>query len=163
MSNKIGYGLADITIGGVDIGSQGAAAELTFEPRHYDIEDYELGDAYDMILDSWNVQLKVTFQEEDYEKYKMAIPMLADIGTTGLQDGVVGQSARAKAKEIVVHPKKAGTSQEFDITVFKGYPTGTVVLTYGKEKRQYEVTFKALPNTSDTSIEGNYFRIGTLV
>lgn len=163
MSNKIGYGLADITIGGVNIGKQGAAAVLTFEPRYYDIEDYELGDVYDMILDSWLVELKVTFEEEDYEKYKMAMPMLADIGTTGLQDGVVGQSARAKAQEILVHPQKAGISQEFDITLFKGYPTGTVERTFGKEKRQYEVTFKALPNTSDTSIEGNYFRIGTLV
>lgn len=46
---KVGFGLADITVDGKDIGLQGDAAEFTAEPNYLEVETYELG-LYDFIL-----------------------------------------------------------------------------------------------------------------
>lgn len=55
MSNeiKVGFGLADITIDGVDVGLQGDGATFTAEPKYIDVETYEMG-LYDLYLDGWD-------------------------------------------------------------------------------------------------------------
>ncbi|MBS4207444.1 hypothetical protein [Bacillus sp. FJAT-50079] len=165
MSNeiKVGFGLADITIGGQDMGLQGDAATFTAEPQYLDVETYELG-LYDLYLDSWAVSLKVVFQEESFDKLKMALPALDEIKngatTIGLTDGKIHQRMRDKAVEIKVHPKDAGADTDYDLTIFKAFPTGAFERVYGKDVVKYEVEFKALPLTGDSSKGGNYFRIG---
>lgn len=160
---KVGFGLADIKIGGVDVGLQGDAAEFTAEPNYLDVETYELG-LYDLYLDQWDVKLKVVFQEESFDKLKMALPALKELSDTGevvgLTDGRIHQRVRDKAQEITVHPKDAGSDDSYDITIFKAFPTGAFTRVYGKEVASYEVEFIALPLTGDGSTGGNYFRIG---
>lgn len=159
---KLSYGLAEITVGGTDIGLQGGAAEFTAEPIVYDIENYEVG-LWDQVLDSWNVRLSVNFAQEDFEKLKLAIPFMQEIKQTtttiGLKDGAIGQTARALAKEIVVHPKSFGASTEGDITIFKAFPTGSFKKSYGKEASTYTVEFRGLSKTG-AKTAGEFFRIG---
>jgi|GEM_PF-5269660 len=166
MSNeiKVGFGLADITIDGVDVGLQGDGATFTAEPKYIDVETYEMG-LYDLYLDGWDVKLSVTFQDENFDKLKMALPALEEItdeldAVVGLKDGALHQRMRAKASEIVVHPRDAGVSTDSDITIFKAFPTGVFERKYGKEVVAYTVEFKALPLTGNPSQGGNFFRIG---
>ncbi|WP_391115988.1 hypothetical protein [Psychrobacillus sp. L3] len=160
---KVGFGLADIKVGGLDIGLQGDGATFTAEPNYLDVETYELG-LYDLYLDSWSVKLKVVFQEEGFEKLKMALPALQELKedgeVVGMTDGRIHQRVRDKAQEITIHPKDAGEDTDYDITVFKAYPTGAFERAYGKEVVKYEVEFIGLPRTGDGSTGGNYFRIG---
>lgn len=160
---KVGFGLADIKIGGEDIGLQGDGAVFTAEPNYLDIETYELG-LYDLYLDSWSVKLKVVFQEEGFEKLKMAIPALDELEmlseVVGLTDGRIHQRMRGKGQEITIHPKDAGNDSSSDITIYKAYPTGSFERVYGKEIVKYEVEFVALPRTGSSKAGGNYFHIG---
>lgn len=160
---KVGFGLADIKVGGEDIGLQSDAATFTAEPNYLDVETYELG-LYDLYLDSWNVRLTINLQEDGLDKLKIALPALdaltVDGEAVGLTDGKVHQRMRDKAKEITIHPREAGDSTASDITIFKAFPTGAFERVYGKEVVSYEVEFIALPVTGDSSKGGNYFRIG---
>lgn len=158
---QLSYGLADITVDGVDIGLQGGAAEFTAEPVFYEVSNYEIG-LYDMVLDTWNVRLSVSLAQEDFAKLKMALPMLEEIKesttTVGVKDGAIGQKARDLAKEIVVSPRSiTGTSG--DITIFKAFPTGAFVKGFGKEASTYTVEFRALSKTG-AKAAGEFFRIG---
>lgn len=165
MSNeiKVGFGLADITIDGKDMGLQGDGAVFTAEPIYIDVETYEMG-LYDLYLDGWDVKLAVTFQDENFDKLKMALPALEEITkngeTVGLTDGAMHQRMRDKAVEIVVHPRDAKESADSDITIYKAFPTGVFERKYGKEVVQYTVEFKALPRTGNPKMGGNFFRIG---
>jgi hypothetical protein len=166
MSNneiKVGFGLADITIDGQDMGLQGDGATFSAEPKYIEVETYEMG-IYDLYLDGWDVKLAVTFQDENFDKLKMALPALDEIKngaeTVGLTDSAMHQRMRDKAVEIIVHPRDAGESSDSDVTIFKAYPQGVFERKYGKEVAQYTVEFKALPLTGDPKKGGNFFRIG---
>lgn len=160
---KVGFGLADITIDGEKMGLQGDSAELEVTPNYLEVETYELG-IYDHYLDSWTVKLKVVFQEEGFDKLKLAMPALYELQTAGaivgLTDGAIHVRMRDKAKEIIVHPRDKGASTEYDVTIYKAFPTGTFTRVYGKETVKYEVEFMGLPLTGDGSTGGNYFCIG---
>ncbi|WP_404403799.1 hypothetical protein [Jeotgalibacillus malaysiensis] len=161
---KIPFGMAQITVNGEDVGLQGDAAVFSATPTYIDVEVYEMG-VYDKALEKWEVMLTVRFAQEDYSKFKMAMPHLEELtdvegNVTGLTDGKLMQRARDKAVEVVVHPIEAGDSKEFDVTVFKAFPVGTFERTYGKEASVYEVEFMALPRTGNINQHGNYFRIG---
>lgn len=162
---KVGFGLADIEIDGKDMGLQGDAAEFTATPNYLDVETFELG-LYDLYLDNWDVKLKVVFQEENFEKLKMAIPALQESTTggdvVGLVDGGIHKRMRGNAVEIKIHPKDAGLDTDTDITIYKAYPTGSFSRVYGKEVVKFEVEFIALPVSGDGSAGGNYFLIGEL-
>jgi hypothetical protein len=161
---KIPFGLADIKIDGKDIGLQADVATFTAEPKYIDIESYELGGVYDKYLEGWIVKLKVVFEEESYEKLKMALPVLEEVTVgiekIGLKDGRLHQRIRDKAKEIKIHPRGVGNDKQFDVTIFKAYPVGQWERKYGKEKVKFEVEFEVLPNTGDSSKGGNFFLIG---
>jgi hypothetical protein len=162
---NLGFGLADIKVGGVDIGSQGDSAEFSAEPVYLDIESYENG-LYDRYLEKWNVKLKVVMEEESYEKLQMALPVLeqVEVGNplelVGLKDGGAHQRVRSKAKEVSVHPRGNGTDASYDITIYMAYPTGVFKRTYGKELTKYEIEFTAFPKTGQSKNSGNYFLIG---
>lgn len=169
---KFPFGMADILINGKAVGLQGDAAVFTATPNYIDIENYEIGGKWDKYLENWDVKLKVSFAEEDYEKYKIALPHLveeiddATMGedgqmgkVVGLTDGGQGLSARDSAFEITVHPRERKDT-DLDITIFKAFPVGTFERKYGKEVSRFEVEFEAYPLTMDVTKEGNYYRIG---
>ncbi|WP_416147894.1 hypothetical protein ACM26V_16825 [Salipaludibacillus sp. HK11] len=166
MSNeiKVGFGLADITVDGQDVGLQGDGAVFTAEPKMLEIETYELG-TWDYYLEGWDVKLKVSFQEENFAKLKMALPALDDVkdgtDTVGLQDGRLHQRMRDKAVEILVHPRSAEVGDtSMDIKIFKAIPVGAFERSFSKDVVSYEVEFHALPLTGDLSKGGNFFLIG---
>ncbi|WP_286231317.1 hypothetical protein [Neobacillus mesonae] len=160
---NVPFGMADITVEGESIGLQADAATFTAEPKYVDIETYELG-LYDKYLEGWDVKVKVVFQEESYEKLKIALPVLEEVTTgsekIGLKDGRLHQRVRDKGKEIKIHPRDAGLSKEFDVTIFKAYPVGVFERKYGKETSKFEVEFVGLPMTGDSTKGGNFFLIG---
>ncbi len=157
-------GLADILIGGEEVGLQGDAAVFTATPKYIEMESFEAGGVVDYYLEGWEVKLKVVLEESNFEKMKLALPALkeskAGSNVVGLTDGGTHQRMRGKAKEITIHPRSAGSSEDSDITIFKAFPTGTYERSFGKEVVKYEVEFNALPLTSDFKKGGNYFRIG---
>lgn len=161
---KVGFGLADIKIDGEDMGLQGDAATFSAEPVYLDVETYEVG-LWDLYLDSWDVKLTVNFQQEDFDKLKLALPALDELKdeegkTVGMTDSALHQRMRNRAKEITVHAKDAGADTSYDITIFKAFPTGAFERVYGKEVVTYEVEFIGLPVHGDSAQGGRYFRIG---
>jgi hypothetical protein len=163
---ELGFGLADILVGGEDIGSQGDAAVLSIEPVYLDVESYEAG-LVDLYLEKWNVKLKVVMEDTSYEKLQIALPALEewdDQGVIrGLRDSGAHQLVSSKAKEITIHPRAKGTDKSTDVTIYKAYPTGVLERTYGKEVTKFEVEFMAFPKTSNSKDPGNYFLIGAPV
>lgn len=148
------FGLADITWGGVKIPTLADKSTLTIAPEYIDINSYEMGGVVDKLAKSYKVTLEVVFQEETPEIISMCIPL------TGGQDSAVGESLRAKAKELVIHPRKYA-DDSFDVTVFKAISTGSYERVYGLEQGQIKVTFEGLVrDNAEAGKPGNYFRIG---
>lgn len=165
MSNeiKVGFGLADVTVDGKDMGLQGDAATFTAEPIMLEVDTYEAG-VWDYYIDGWDVSLSVTFQDENFEKLKMALPTLDELKengeVVGLTDGGMHQRIRNRAVEVKVHPRDAGDDTSTDVTIFKAVPVGVFERVYGKEVAGYQVEFKGLPVSGDVTKGGNFFRIG---
>jgi hypothetical protein len=162
---ELGFGLADIIVDSVDIGSQGDKAVLSIEPNYLDVESYENG-LWDKYLEKWTVKLKVVLEDTSFDKLKVALPALDEVkdaqsAVIGLQDGGAHQLVRAKAKQLTIHPRAKGTDKSTDVTIYLAYPTGVLERTYGKEVTKYEVEFMAFPKTSNSKDPGNYFLIGT--
>lgn len=164
-SKSITYGTSEVTYGGVAVPNMADAATLSIAPQFIDISLYEIQN-YDAVVEDYTVEVTLTFDEESYEGYKLAIAGVEEnidsVSSTvvGLQDGKTMESLRATAQELVIHPKKHGTSTDYDITVHMAIPTGTVERSYAKDKTQYQVTFRGLHKTGDPTVAGNYFRIG---
>lgn len=164
-SKSITYGTSEVTYGGVAVPNMADAAVLNITPQIIDIPLYEIQN-YDAVVEDYNVEVTLTFDEESYEGYKLAIANLEENldSTTsevvGLTDGATMKSLRATAQELIIHPKKHDTSTDYDITVFMASPVGTLERTYAKDKTQYQVTFRGFHKTGDPSQAGNYFRIG---
>lgn len=164
MSNeiKVGFGLADITIDDKDMGLQGDAAVFTAEPIMLEVDTFEAG-IWDYYIDGWNVTLSVTFQDENFEKLKMALPTLDEIEVNGevvgLTDSGMHQRIRNRAVEVNVHPRDAEDTST-DVTIFKAVPVGVFERTYGKETAGYQVEFRGLPVSGNVTKGGNFFRIG---
>lgn len=154
------FGMADITWGGEKLPTLGDAAVLKIEPEFIDIESYELGGTYDRIAKSWKVSLEVVFEEETAKVITMAIPVESLGASAGYTDGALGMSLRAKAQELVLHPRNM-TDTSMDVTVFKAVPTGSYERRYGLEQGKVAVTFTAmLKDGAEAGKAGNYFRIG---
>lgn len=149
------FGLADITWGGVKIPTLADKSTLTIAPEYIDINSYEMGGVVDKLAKSYKVTLEVVFQEETPEIISMCIPL------NNGQDSAVGESLRAKAKELVIHPRKYGDDKSYDVTVFKAISTGSYERVYGLEQGQIKVTFEGLVrDNAEAGKPGNYFRIG---
>lgn len=158
---ELGFGLADILVDNIDIGSQGDAAVLSIEPIYLDVESYENG-LWDKYLEKWEVKLKVVLEDTAFDKLKIALPALDDQGVVGgLQDGGAHQLVRSKAKKVTIHPRGKGADTSTDVTIHMAYPTGVFERTFGKETTKYEVEFMGFPKTANSKDPGNYFLIGT--
>jgi hypothetical protein len=169
---RLTIGQAKITVDGDELNvHQADAAVFTAEPELIDVDLYDLV-AYDKIVNGWKVEVKLVFDDENYEGFKLALAGVKEITdtdsetgqttTTGLTDSPSLKSLRQTAKEIVIHPADLpSTDQRFDITIFKAVPTGSFERTYGKEQSSYEVTLTGLARTADATQASNYFRIGT--
>lgn len=160
MAQKYIFGLADITWGEEAIPVQGDAAVLNIEPVMTEIKSYELGGVVDKIITSWNISLEVALEEETADVFSMALPVSTD--TQGnLIDAAMGESLRAKAKALKIHPRSAGAIKDFDILIFKAAPSGTLERRYGLEQGKVVVTFTALiKDLAEAGKPGNYFQIG---
>lgn len=159
-TQKYIFGMADITWGESPLPIQGDAAVLNITPEFIDITSYELGGVVDKICKSWAITLEVVLEEETAEVFSMALPVSTD--TNGnLTDAALGESLRAKAKELVIHPRSAGESKDFDIKIFKAAPSGTLERRYGLEQGKVAVTFTAmLKDGAAPGQPSNYFQIG---
>ncbi|MBD1222748.1 hypothetical protein [Virgibacillus halodenitrificans] len=161
---RLQVGMANITVGGVEVPNQADAAVFSAEPRLIEIDLYT-APVYDRIIEGWDASVTITVDEESYEAYKMALAGVEELQNTGetvgLQDGAGLQSLRKTAQEVIIHPANLpAEDKSFDITLFKAIPTSSLERSYGKEKTSYEITLTALHNTGDYKKFGNYFRIG---
>lgn len=159
-TQKYIFGLADITWGTDALPVLGDAAKLTITPEYIDINSYEMGSIVDKIVKSYQVTVEVVFEEETAKIIQMAIPTTAD-ANGNLCDSALGESLRAKAKELLIHPRSAGDSKEFDITIFTAVSTGNYERSYGLEQGKVVCTFTGL--VKDGAVPGklgNIFQIG---
>lgn len=161
---KLIFGQADITWGAASIGLQADKATFKAEPKFTDIELYDFGGVVDKICTGWTVTLEVVLAEET--AMKLAIPVKEQVDGTdplkkNLTDDAVGMSLRAKAQELTIHPRNAGTSLDTDITIFKAAPSGSYERVYGLEQGKVAVTFTAfVKDGAEAGKAGNYFQYG---
>lgn len=156
--NNLTIGMAEVTVDGVKVGRQADAAVVSFEPVLEEIDLYTVP-GYDQMLTGWNVVATITVDEESIEHYKMALPNVQDTVAGGLTDGRGMKRLRDQAKEVVIHPIDV-EGDEFDITIFKAIPIGTVERTYGNEVAGYAIELRGLHKSGDYRTTSNYFRIG---
>lgn len=149
------FGLCDITYGEAALPVLGDKAVLTIEPEYIDINSYEIGGLVDKLVKTWKVSLDVVFEQETAEVMGLCIPLDAK------EDSALGKSLRATGKELKIHPRSAGESEEFDVTIFKAVSTGSYERIYGLEQGYVKVTFNALvKDGAKPGVKGNFFRIG---
>lgn len=158
-------GMAKVYVNGQEIGRQANAAELTASPMFINVDLYDLPH-YDKLLEGWDTKLQVELYEEDYNKMKMMMPLLEEVKgdgsqVNGLTDGKLWQRVRDKTMKIVVHPAQLEDDvTDYDITIYKAFPTAEYKKTYGKDVSTAVVTFQGLARTSDPYKASNYFCIG---
>jgi hypothetical protein len=162
---NIPIGLADIKIAGTALAHQADAAVFMANPEFQAIDLYDVP-KYDQYLTGWDVQLKVTLDDENYQAIMQSLTAGEEIvdattsATTGVKDGALLQRMRSKAKEIIIHPQALGADTSYDIKIFKAIAISGFQRTYGKEKGSWEVTFQSLHRTGDPKDAGAYFVIG---
>lgn len=149
------FGLCDITYGESPLPVLGDKATLTIEPEYIDINSYEIGGLVDKLVKTWKISLDVVFEQETAEVMGLCIPL------DEKEDSALGKSLRATGKELKIHPRSAGESKNFDITIFKAVSTGSYERVYGLEQGYVKVTFNALvKDGAQAGKKGNFFAIG---
>lgn len=149
------FGMADITFGDSKLPRLADAAVLKIEPEFIDINSYELGTLADKLVKSYKVTVDVVFEEETAEVMGLALPL------TDGADSALGESLRAKGKELKIHPRSAGDKTDFDLTIYKAVPSSGLERRYGLEQGKVAVTFEAL--VKDGAVAGkpdNIFKFG---
>lgn len=163
-SDKIQFGLADITIDEQKIGLQADKATVSIEPVFEDIVVLDAGkEAYDKRLVGYKGTVEFVIAEEDLELYQYALvaKKVTKLEKNALIDMKIGTSLRKDfGKKIVIHPRNA-TDKDTDITIYKAVPSGSFSREYGLEQGKLAIKFDMLAkDDADFSKEGNYFCIG---
>lgn len=155
---KVKVGVCSISYGGLDLGHTKGGVEVTYEPTHMDVSVDKYGETpVEQFLTGEKFTAKVPLAEFTIANLRNAIPQSTFAGAANSRitiGATAGQSARADAAQLVLHPISEGT-RAFDVVMYKAYVSSTVQLNHKiDEVKVIEVTFMAL--LDETKSDGNY-------
>jgi hypothetical protein len=155
---KVQVGVCDVTLNGVNIGHTDGGVEVSYEPVYKDIMVDAYGETVvEKKLIGEKLTAKVPFAEYTINNLRNAIPMAEFAGAANARLTIghkAGQSATARAYQLVLHPQNQGT-RIYDIVMHKAFAQSQIVLQHkNDEQRTFEVEFVAL--LDETKADGNY-------
>lgn len=155
---KVKVGVCSVSFNGLDLGHTKGGVEVSYEPSHHDVTVDKYGETpVEKFLLGEKLSVKVPLAEFTIDNAKIGIPQgqYAGAANRRLTIGAsAGQSGRADAAQLVLHPINEGTRQH-DIVLYKAYVDSQVVLAHRvDEEKIIEVTFIAL--LDETKSDGNY-------
>lgn len=155
---KVKVGVCSVTYNGLDLGHTKGGVEVSYEPQHMDVSVDKYGETVvEKYLTGEKFTAKVPLAEFTIANLRNAIPQATFAGAANariLIGASAGQSAKADAYQLVLHPIGEGT-RAFDIVMHKAYVASTIELMHKvDEVKVIEVTFEAL--LDETKSDGNY-------
>lgn len=151
-------GVCSVSFNGVDLGHTLGGVEVTYEPTYHDVTVDKYGQTIvERVLIGEKLMAKVPLAEYTIANLKVAMPQgqYAGAANARLQLGSSsGQSARADAAELVLHPINEGTRAR-DVVFPKAYVGNQITLNHKiDETRVIECEFIAL--LDETKSDNNY-------
>jgi hypothetical protein len=155
---KVKVGVCSVTFNGVDLGHTKGGVEVSYEPTHMDVTVDKYGETVvEKYLTGEKFTAKVPLAESTIANLRVAMPQSSFAGAANARVTIgasAGQSARADAAQLVLHPINEGT-RAFDIVMYKAYVADTVDLMHKiDEVKVIECMFEAL--LDETKSDGNY-------
>lgn len=155
---NIKLGVCTVNYNGVDLGHTMGGCELIYAPKHVDITADLYGDTpVEKYLIGEVLSVKVPMAEYTINNLRNAIPQSTFAGAANsriLIGHKAGQSAKAVAYQLVLHPQFEGT-RKYDVVLYKAYVDSQIQIKFdNKGERIVEVTFVAL--LDETRSDGNY-------
>lgn len=156
--SKVKVGVCDVSYNGVDLGHTKGGVEVTYEQMYHDVSVDKYGETIvEKFLTGEKLTAKVPLAESTIANLKVAMAQGTFAGAANARitlGSSAGQSARADAAQLVLHPRNEGT-RVLDIVMYKAIAVGEVVLNHKiDEEKIIEVTFEAL--LDETKSDGNY-------
>ena len=175
-TTKIPFGFADFIIGEGEneLRFDGASefqfegGEMTITPMLQDIVIGDLGESiYDQRVTGYEGSVTVSAAQQSLDvlqeamSYTEAIVDSGSSETVGFMDAKIGQSMRAKAKKMRIHPRSMGADESLDITLYKVASNGEFNRSFANEQGSVTLTFTMYPREDmDASQPGNFFFVG---
>lgn len=155
---NVKVGVCTVTFNGIDLGHTKGGVEVSYEPVYKDVSVDKYGETVvEKYLMGEKFTAKVPLAEYTIANLRNAIPNATFAGAANRRITIgksAGQSAKALAYQLVLHPQNEGT-RAFDIVMHKAFVSSTVVLNHkNDEEKIVEVTFEAL--LDETKSDGNY-------
>ena len=156
--DNIKVGVCSVTFNGVDLGHTVGGVEVTYEPSFQDVIADKYGETVvEKKLLSEKFTAKVPLAEYTIANLKAAMPNAQYQGAANARVHIgksSGQSAKALAAQLVLHPINEGTRQ-FDVVFHKAVVTSQITLAHKvDETKVIEVEFEAL--LDETKSDNNY-------
>lgn len=155
---KVQLGVCSVNFNGIDLGHTMGGVEYIYKPTHKAIMVDLYGDTpVEEFLTGEEVSVKVPLAEFTIANLRVAQPQAEFAGAANARVTLghkAGQSARADAAQLVLHPVYQQTLA-YDIVLYKAYVDTQITLKHdNKNEKIIEVTFKAL--LDETRSDGNY-------
>lgn len=155
---KVKVGVCTVTYNGTDLGHTVGGVEVVYEPTYHDVIVDKFGETVvEKVLMGEKLTAKVPLAESTIANMRNAIPQsqFAGAGNARILIGKSsGQSARASAYQLVLHPQNEGT-RAFDVVFHKAYVANEITLAHKvDETKVIEVEFEAL--LDETKSDNNY-------
>jgi hypothetical protein len=144
----------------VDLGLTSGGCEWKYAPKWKELIADQYGETpIDYVLTGEAVSIKVPLIETTKKKMKIAMSGATVTGAEGAEVLTIGSLAGKRASDVagtlVLHPISSGEAHADDITIFRAFNNGEVVLPFTIEKEQVmECTFVGLidPNKANGSM-----------
>lgn len=158
-ASLVQMGVCQVLLDGVDLGHTHGGVTASYEPTHEPVTVDKYGDTpvdYKLKGEMWKV--KVPLAEYTVANIKKAIAhgTLTGAGNARMTLGSQsGKGSSGKTGQLVLHPIDAGASLDYDICLYKAFPTSTIELSHTVDGHKIiEVEFTAL--IDETKSDGNY-------
>lgn len=161
VSHNIPYGLCDITYDGVRMPLMGSDAVFNAIPKYIPLYGGYMNTTQGYILEEYQVSFTVSFSSQSYETLKLHFQQLQD-HKHGMYDNPT--KVNMQGRKLVVHPKAAKNSKEFDLCIWEAYldPENGFDRIFDKNADSFRVKFigKPVKQSKDRDIVHSYFFIG---
>jgi hypothetical protein len=179
MDKRIPFGPADITIGegtdaikldGINV-LQVEGGEVTLTPTFAPENYIDMGEAdYDQLVTGYTGQVTFTLGQQSAKLMKLALAATREIidatsgEVVGITDAPVGDSMRAKALPVRIHPRSLPPEdQTHDIVIYKMASTGDFSRAYNLEQGTMPVELTMFPRDNFNAAQGaNFFYTGPI-
>lgn len=155
---KVKVGVCTVSFNNVDLGHTIGGVEVSYEPVYKDVAVDLYGETnVEKYLIGEKFKAKVPLAEFTIANLRNAIPQSEFAGAANARITIghkAGQSSRADAAQLVLHPIAEGT-RAYDIVIHKAIVASTITLNHkNDEEKVIEVEFEAL--LDESKADGNY-------